>query len=69
MSHQFEHYMTYSRQNDQQNSTTMYNTMDTDRPSMQHESSINMEEDVKIDGDVLSVSHSNVCVCMHVCGR
>ena len=31
--------------------------MDTDTPSVQHESS--MEEDTKIDGDVLLASHSN----------
>ena len=35
------------------------------QPSMQHESSVRMEEDIKIDGDVLSVSHSNVCA--HAC--
>ena len=57
MSHQFDHYMTYSGQNDQQNSTTVFNAMDTDTPSVRHESS--MEEDTKIDGDVLSASHSN----------
>ena len=57
MSHQFDHYMTYSGQNDQQNSTTLFNAMDTDTPSVQHESS--MEEDTKIDGDVLPESHSN----------
>ena len=57
MSHQFDHYMTYSGQNDQQNSTTVFNAMDTDTPSVQHESS--MEEDTKIDGDVLPESHSN----------
>ena len=64
-SHQFEYYMTYSGQSDQQNSTTVFNAMDTNRPSMQHENSISMEDDIKIDGDVLSVSHSNVCA--HVC--
>nr|POE78242.1 intron-binding protein aquarius [Quercus suber] len=57
MSHQFDHYMTYSGQNDQQNSTTLFNAMDTDTPSVQHESS--MEEDTRIDGDVLPSSHSN----------
>ena len=57
--------MTYLGQNNQQNSTTVFNAMDTDRPSMQHESYINTEEDIKIDGDVLSVSHSNVCA--HAC--
>lgn len=31
--------------------------MDTDRPSVQHES--NMEEDTKIDEDIMSASHSN----------
>ena len=56
MSHQFDHYMTYSAQNDQQNSTTVFNAMDTDTPSVQHESS--MEEDTKIDVDVLPASHS-----------
>ena len=56
MSHQFDHYMTYSGQNDQQNSTTLFNAMDTDTP-VQHESS--MEEDSKIDADVLPASHSN----------
>ena len=35
------------------------------QPSMQHESSISMEEDIKIDGNVLSMSHSNVCA--HAC--
>ena len=48
MSHQFDHYMTYSAQNDQQNSSIVFNAMDTDTPSVQHESS--MEEDTKIDG-------------------
>ncbi|KAK7856868.1 rna helicase aquarius [Quercus suber] len=57
MSHQFDHYMTYSGQNDQQNSTTVFNAMDTDTPSVQHESS--MEEGTKIDVDVLPASHSN----------
>ena len=57
MSHQFDHYMTYSGQNEQQNSTTVFNAMDTDTPSVQHESS--MEEDTKIDADVLPASHSN----------
>ena len=57
--------MTYSGQNNQQNSATVFNAMDTDRPSMQHESHISMEEDIKIDGDVLSMSHSNVCA--HAC--
>ena len=57
MSHQFDHYMTYSGQNNQQNSTTVFNAMDIDTPSVQHESS--MEEDTKIDGDVLPESHSN----------
>ena len=52
MSHQFDHYLTYSRQNNQQNSTTV-----TDRTSVQHESST--EEDTKIDTDVLPASHSN----------
>ncbi|KAF3962913.1 hypothetical protein CMV_012631 [Castanea mollissima] len=46
MSHQFDHYMTYSGQNDQQNSTIVFNAMDTDTPSVQHESS--MEEDTKM---------------------
>ena len=69
MSHQFEHYMTYSGQNDQQNSTAVFNAMDTDRPSMQHESSISMEEDINIDGAVQSVSHSNVCACMCASAR
>ena len=31
--------------------------MDTDRPSVQHESS--MEEDTKIDEDIMPASHSN----------
>nr|POF00442.1 intron-binding protein aquarius [Quercus suber] len=57
MSHQFDHYMTYLGQNDQQNSTTLFDAMDTDTPSVQHESS--MEEDTRIDGDVLPASHSN----------
>ena len=49
--------MTYSGQNEQQNSTTVFNAMDTDTPSVQHESS--MEENTKIDVDVLPTSHSN----------
>ena len=49
--------MTYSGQNNQQNSTTVFNAMDTDTPSVQHESS--MEENTKIDVDVLPTSHSN----------
>ena len=56
MNHQFDHYMTYSGQNNQQNSTIVFNAMDTDTPSVQHESS--MEEDTKIDVDVLPASHS-----------
>ncbi|KAM3685941.1 hypothetical protein ACJW31_11G157800 [Castanea mollissima] len=36
MSHQFDHYMTYSGQNDQQNSTIGFNAMDTTTPSVQH---------------------------------
>ena len=57
MSHQFDHYMTYSGQNDQQNSTTVFNAMDTDTPFVQHESS--MEENTKIDEDVQPASQSN----------
>ena len=49
--------MTYSGQSNQQNSTTVFNAMDIDTPSVQHESS--MEEDTKIDADVLPASHSN----------
>ena len=43
----------------------MFNATDTDRPSMQHESNVSMEEDIKIDGDVLSMSYLNVCA--HAC--
>ena len=57
MSHQFDHYMTYSGQNEQKNSTTVFNAIDTDTPSVQHGSS--MEEDTKIDANVLPASHSN----------
>ena len=66
MNHQFEHYMTYLGQNNQQNSTVVFNAMDTDRPSMQHESSISVEEDIKIDGDVLCELFKCVCACMCV---
>uniref|UniRef100_A0A2N9IZE1 Intron-binding protein aquarius N-terminal domain-containing protein n=1 Tax=Fagus sylvatica TaxID=28930 RepID=A0A2N9IZE1_FAGSY len=60
MSHQFD------QQNGQQNSTTVYHAMDIDIPTMPHESSIEEEEDTKMDGsvndqngDVLPVGHSN----------
>ena len=46
MSHQFDHYMTYSGQNEQKNSTTVFNAMDTDTPSVQHESSNSSEENM-----------------------
>ncbi len=60
MSHQFD------QQNGQQNSTTVYHAMDIDIPTVPHESSIEEEEDTKMDGSVngqngdsLPVGHSN----------
>uniref|UniRef100_A0A2N9H3N4 DNA2/NAM7 helicase-like C-terminal domain-containing protein n=1 Tax=Fagus sylvatica TaxID=28930 RepID=A0A2N9H3N4_FAGSY len=46
MSHQFD------QQNGQQNSTTVYHAMDIDIPTVPHESSIEEEEDTKMDGSV-----------------